>query len=377
MTARPATDIPGAPPGTLSSRPGTTPSRIVFRRFGAQLFEEVSIADLAELPPKDPSTCVWVDVTGLGDTRTIAALGKAYRLHDLSLEDALDPTHRGKVDYYDDYTFVVLPTLRMAGAVEHSRLCLAFGDGFLITMQEERDAAVEPVLERLRSARGRLRDRGADYLAYALLDSVIDHYFPVVEAFDDFLETVEDAMLEDDTSPIESAQTARKYLRTIRHAVWPTREIVTSLLREDASWVTEETRVHLRDCYDHIIKLQDMVEASREIATSLLEAYLTKVSLRTNEVMKVLTVISTIFIPLTFITGLYGMNFNRTNAPYNMPELDWYWGYPATLLVMLLTVLVSLRYIRRKGWTGNPTPTTQGHKRASSAQGLTHRPPRS
>jgi magnesium transporter len=300
---------------------------------------------------RDPSCRLWVEVTGLADTAAVAAIGRAFELHELSLEDALDPSQRGKVEHCDHYTLVVLKTLALAEHVEASQLSIFLGDGFVVTFQDRDDPALEPVRERLRHARGRIRSRGADYLAYALIDSVIDHYFPVVERFDDQLEEVEDAVLEErGADPIDLARGARQDLQTIRHAVWPARDVVTSLLDEDGSQVTDETRRHLRDCYDHVVQLQEMIECSREIAASLLESYISKVSLRTNETMRVLTVIATIFIPLTFITGLYGMNFNPRSSPLNMPELDWYWGYPFSLLVMLAAVAGSLLYFRAKGW---------------------------
>lgn len=352
--ARPERAAPGAPPGTLAPHPDASPSNIVVRRFSDDVFEEQPFAHIEELASlRDPSSCLWVDVTGLADAGAIAAMGGALKLHDLSLEDALDPAQRGKVEHYEHYTFVVLKTLAMTDHVESHQLSLLLGERFVVTLQDKSDPALEPVRERLRHARGKIRGRGADYLAYTLIDAVIDHYFPVVERFDDGLESIEDLVLEEQgADPIDLAREARSDLQTIRHAVWPARDVVTALLHEDTGRVTDETRVHLRDCYDHIVQLQEMVESSREIAASLLESYISRVSLRTNEAMKVLTVIATIFIPLTFITGLYGMNFNRQSSPLNMPELDWYWGYPFSLLVMLGAVAGSLFYFRRKGWFG-------------------------
>ncbi len=370
--SRPQRAAPGAPPGTLAPPPGASPSHIVVRRFGPDVFEEKALAQIDELASlRDPSSCLWVDVTGLADAGTIAAIGTAFQLHDLSLEGALDPAQRGKVNHYEHYIFAVLKTLTMTEHVESHQLSLFFGDRFVVTLQDKSDPALEPVRERLRHARGKIRTRGADYLAYTLIDAVIDHYFPVVERFDDQLESVEDLVLEEQgADSIDLARGARQDLQVIRHAVWPARDVVTALLHEDAGYVTDETRVHLRDCYDHIVQLQEMIESSREIAASLLESYISRVSLRTNEVMKVLTVIATIFIPLTFITGLYGMNFNRQRSPLNMPELDWYWGYPFSLLIMLGTVAGSLLYFRRKGWfrAGHRT-RHDGHDEERQRQG--------
>lgn len=345
---------PGTPPGVLVPRPEASATKIVVRRFSADTYSEqevVSSTNLASL--LEPSSYLWVEVTGLADLPAIRDLGTGFALHDLSLEDALDPDQRGKVEHYENYTFVVLRSLVMKDEIGSNQLSIFLGDRFAITLQDVSHPAVDAIAERLRSGRGRVRDRGTDYLVYSLIDSIIDHYFPVVERFDDQLESIEDVLLEEQgVNPVDLARRPRRSLQTIRHAVWPTREVVTALMNEDSSRMTAETRIHLRDCYDHVAQLQEMLESSREIAASLLESYISRVSLRTNEVMQVLTIISTIFIPLTFITGLYGMNFNRQSSPLNMPELDWYWGYPFSLFLMVASVAGSLLYFRGKGWFG-------------------------
>lgn len=349
---------PGAPPGQLDPRNDAEPSRVVVRTFGHEVFRETELARIEDLTSvRDPVNTVWVEVTGLADAATITAIGRAFALHELSLEDVLDPSPRAKVDEYEDYTFVVLQSMTMRQRIETHPLSLFLGDRFVVTLQDADDPALAPVRERLRHGRGRIRSGGADYLAYALIDTVIDHYVPVVEAFDDRLEDVEDAVLEARSiDPIDLARRARRDLTIVRHVVWPARDALVCLLRDDASRITEETRVHLRDCHDHVMQLQDMIEVSREIAASLLEAYISRISLRTNEIMRVLTLIATIFIPLTFITGVYGMNFSPPTSPLNMPELHWYWGYPFSLLLMLLVVVGSLLYFRRKRWLGDPRP---------------------
>lgn len=345
----------GAPPGTLTPRADARPTRVVVRSYTRHELREGPLESVDQLGALlDRAGCLWIEITGLADAATkIAALGRALGLHDLSLEGALDPGQRGKVQHFDDYSLLVVRTLAMSERVTSQPLSVFVGDGFVLTVQESDVPALEPIRERLRHARGRIRERGADYLAYAIIDSVVDHYFPVVEGFDDHLEGVEDAMLEDsEADMVTLARGARRDLQVIRHAVWPARDVVTSLLNEDAARVTEDTRLHLRDCYDHIVQLQEMIEYSREITTSLLDSYRSRVSLRTNEVMKVLTVIATIFIPLTFITGLYGMNFNPRTSPLNMPELDWYWGYPFSWLLMIGVGGASWLYFRRRRWSG-------------------------
>jgi magnesium transporter len=356
---RPRRGAPGSPPGTLLAHGDAAPTRIVARRFGPDSFEERAIGSADELASfRDPGRCLWVEVTGLADTEAIAALGRLFGLHALSLEDALDPAQRAKVEHYDGYTFVVLQTLAISERVEAHPVSLFFGDGFVVTLGDGDAAPLEPVRERLRQARGNVRARGADYLAYALIDTVIDHYFPVVEAFDDHVADVEQAVLEGRSAdPINLVQSARQDLQAIRHAMWPARDVVAALLREDSPRVTDETRVHLRDCYDHVLRLQEMVEFSREIVASLLDVYVSTVSMRSNEVMKVLTIVATVFIPLSFIAGVYGMNFNPEISPFNMPEIEWYYGYPFALLLMLATAGAFLLYFRRKGWFGGPGPS--------------------
>jgi len=366
-TRRRRSGTPGEVPGTLSRRTDASASHAVVRKFTDDVYEEAPLATADALTSVlDPSCSIWIDVTGLADTSLVASIGQAFGLHELSLEDALDPIQRAKVEHYDHYTFVVMKTLAMSEFVETHHLSIFLGDRFVVTLQDIDNPALEPIRQRLRHGHGKIRGGGADYLTYALIDTVIDHYFPVVEAFDDRLERAEDAVLEaKGVDPIDLARKARQDLQTIRHAIWPARDAVASLLRDEAPRVHDETRVHLRDCYDHIIQLQEMVESSREISASLLEAYISRVSLGTNEVMKVLTVIATIFIPLTFITGLYGMNFNPGSSPLNMPELNWYWGYPFALLLMAGAVGVSLLYFRRKGWFGSRngrTPSSGGRE---------------
>lgn len=329
------------------------PSRVVAHKYDSQHYDELLNPSLDALTPSSEQECVWIEVTGLADTTQVAALGRRFGLHELSLEDALDPTQRAKSEHYDNYTFVVFRSLALSEHVVAHHFSLFFGERFVITVRDVDTPSLAAVRERLKTGRGKIRDRAADYLAYALLDTLIDHCFPVLEAFDDELERIEDAVLDaEDADPIELNRHARRNLQTIRHAVWPARDVVTSLLKDDVPWIAQETRVHLRDCLDHVVQLQEMVESSREVAASLLEAYLSSVSIRTNEVMKVLTIIATIFIPLTFIAGVYGMNFNTRRSPLNMPELDWYWGYPSALLLMLSTALATLYYFRRKGWLG-------------------------
>ena len=225
------------------------------------------------------------------------------------------------------------------------------GAQFLLTFQERPGDCFEPIRARLRSGRAKIRDRQADYLAYALLDAVIDGYFPVLEAMGERLEVLEDRVIAR-PADIEAAEIheIKRDLLLLRRTVWPQREMVNALTRETSPYVTDQTRLYLRDCYDHTIQLMDIVETYREIATGLIDVYLSSVSTRLNEIMKVLTIIATIFIPLGFITGIYGMNFDRGASPWNMPELGWYWGYPVVVGLMAGLALGMLYYFYRIGW---------------------------
>jgi magnesium transporter len=231
------------------------------------------------------------------------------------------------------------------------QISMFLGERVLLTFQERPGDCFDPVRTRLRAARGQIRNRQIDYLAYTLLDAVIDGYFPVLEGLGERLEDLEDRVIAAPADlEVARIHEIRRELLTIRRAVWPQREMVNALTRESSHYVTDQTRPYLRDCYDHTIQLMDIIETYREIATGLVDVYLSSVSTRLNEVMKVLTIIATIFIPLSFITGLYGMNFDTAASPWNMPELAWYWGYPMALGLMAVVAAGLLYYFYRKGW---------------------------
>ncbi len=274
-----------------------------------------------------------------------------FNLHGLALEDVVNVHQRPKVEEYADHAFIVTRMIQAGLPPTTEQVSMFLGEGFLLTFQERPGDCFDPVRARLRSSRGQIRDRQADYLAYALLDAVIDGYFPVLETLGERLEVLEDAVT---AEPPEAEATQiheiKRELLLLRRAVWPQREMVNALTRETSPYVTDQTRLYLRDCYDHTIQLMDIVETYREIATGLVDIYLSSVSTRLNEIMKVLTIIATIFIPLGFVAGLYGMNFDASASPWNMPELRWYWGYPVALGVMAAAALGMLYYFYRKGW---------------------------
>jgi magnesium transporter len=307
----------------------------------------------------------WVDVQGLGDVETVRALGDRFDLHGLALEDVINVHQRPKVELYENHVFIVTRMVggpaTDGGGADTEQVAMFLGADFLLTFQERSGDCFEPVRERLRHAGGRIRAARADYLAYTLIDAVIDGYFPVLEGYGERVERLEDAVTaRPDAALVAQIHALKRDLLTLRRAIWPQREMVNALIRDESSLVAEPTRLYLRDCYDHAIQLMDMIETYREIASGLVDLHLSSFSARLNEVMKVLTIIATIFIPLSFITGLYGMNFDPSASRWNMPELGWRYGYPFALGLMGVVAIGLLVYFRRKGWIGGRDRRSNG-----------------
>jgi magnesium transporter len=343
---------PGTAPGTLVADPSATQPTIDLIAYGPDDFEEMEIGDIDELDAlisKYPS--IWLNVVGLGNLDLIRALGEKFSLHGLALEDVVNLHQRPKVEEYAENVFIVTRMIDPGPPLTTEQLSMFLGERFLLTFQERPGDCFEPVRVRLRAGRGQIRSRNVDYVAYALLDAVIDGYFPVLETSGERLEVLEDSVMEQSADiQVKQIHEIKRELLHLRRAIWPQREMINALIRESSPFVTGQTRIYLRDCYDHTVQLMDIVETYREIATGLVDVYLSRMSTRLNEIMKVLTIISTIFIPLSFITGLYGMNFDRQMSPWNMPELGWYYGYPMVLGLMAVMAVGMLYYFYRKGW---------------------------
>lgn len=341
-------------PGTIDVEPGglqPTIHRIEYD--GAHLKEshDVQVEDVVA-PAPDSARVEWIDVVGLGDADVLRTLGKRFHLHPLALEDVVHPQERPKVEVYGDLVFAVIRIPHTEGSLAYEQISLFLGPRFVLTFQEQVGDCFEPVRERLRSARGRIRSLGSDYLAYALMDSAIDHYFPILSHFGERLEALEEDVLEsNDDAIIHELTRMRRELAQLSRAARPLREAVLVLSAETTPVVTDDTRIYLRDCLDHASQIGDLVESHRSHATSLVDLQLNMSSQRMNEIMKVLTVITAVFIPLSFLVGLYGMNFD-TSSPYNMPELSWKYGYPAIWILMIAISLTSFAIFRRRGWIG-------------------------
>lgn len=292
------------------------------------------------------SKVVWIDVVGLGDVPLLRQIGEAFGLHRLALEDVVNVTQRAKVEDYGDHLFVVLRMVDPTNTTETEQFALFLGADFVLTFQERPGDCFGMVRNRLRDANGQMPKRGADYLAYALLDSVVDAYFPVLERHDGRIEALELAVLDGNATAnvVPELHGVRRCLLELRRAVWPLREAMSSLARGENRHFSADVVPYLRDVADHVVQLIDLLENHREMSASLLELHLSMVNHKLNEVMKLLTVISTIFIPLTFLVGVYGMNFDW------MPETKVWWGYPTCLGVMVAIGLWMLRWFKKRGW---------------------------
>ena len=350
---------PGTPPGTLRAAPDASHPVVRVIAYGPGDFVETEITDLHSLRSyleKWPVT--WVNVEGLGDANTVATLGEIFNLHSLALEDVLNVHQRAKVEEYEDQVFVVSRMVRFTDDLETEQVSLFLGRNFVLTFQEGRPwDSFDAIRDHIRHKVGRVRQVGADYLLYCLIDAIVDHYFPVLEEYGERLEALEAEVLANPTrETIHRLHAIKRHLLDLRRIAWPMRDALQVILRDPDSLFTSETGLYLRDCYDHVIQVVDLNEIYRELAMSLTDVYLSSISNRMNEIMKVLTVIATIVMPLSFVAGLYGMNFNTEASPLNMPELGWYFGYPFALLVMLLVAGGMLLYFYRKGWLVPSTP---------------------
>ena len=345
---------PGTAPATLMPRAGSKTSRITLIQYDQESILEADFDSLEELLTKfDPKKVNWIDIDGLNDITLMRKLGERFNIHPLALEDVLNTTQRPKVERFTDHFFIVSEMIYFGDADELSieQLSMFLGDGYLITLQEECGHDVfETVRARLRSGRGFARKMKADYLAYALLDATVDHIFPVLEVVGDSIEDVEEELLDKPTrASLRKLYESKRVLLQLRRAAWPQREIFNTLMRDETGLIGRETQIFLRDCYDHTTQIIDMIESYRDLTAGLMDLYLSSLGFRTNEIMRVLTIVSVIFIPLTFLAGVYGMNFD-TEMKWNMPELHWPFGYAYFWFICMAIVGGMLVFFKRKKW---------------------------
>jgi magnesium transporter len=308
---------------------------------------DIEAEELLERPP-DSDSKLWIDVIGLHETALIRKIGERFGIHPLTLEDIVNTQHRPKVEDHAAYLFIVLKMLQhdaAAGRLAAEQISLVLLDGCLLSFQEVEGDVFNPVRERLQRGRGSIRKLGCDYLAYALIDAVVDNYFIILEELGAEIEDLEEVLLlEPDAAAMNRIHLLKREMIFLRRQIWPLRELIATLERDPSDHIQPKTAIFIRDLYDHTIQVIDTVESYRDLLSSLLDLYLSTVSFRMNEVMKVLTVIATIFIPITFVAGIYGMNFRY------MPELAWRWGYGAAWALMAAITVGMLCFFKRKRW---------------------------
>ncbi len=352
-------DKQGSAPGTLSIEDDAAPTKIVLIDYNETNATRVQVpTPEACAPYLDTESVSWVDVQGLGSEDILQRLGQVFDLHPLVLEDVVNVPQRPKVEDYEDQ-LVIISQMVMPKHQEDGfwieQVSFVLGKHYLLTVQEEpqRDS-FGPVRDRIRANKGIVRKLGADYLTYALLDAVIDGFFPVLEDYGERIEDLEEEVITHPTrQTLQKIYQIRRELLALRRSIWPQREAINILIRGGSHLISSEVQIYLRDCYDHTVQVMDMVETYRELASGLMDVYMSAVGNKMNEVMKLLTVVSSIFIPLTFIAGVYGMNFNTEISPFNMPELNWYWGYFLCLAVMAATAGGLVYFFWRRGWFDN------------------------
>jgi magnesium transporter len=341
----------GLPPGTpiyVGEAAGLPPDITVFDYDADKVLEE-RVGSIEEcFPFRDKPSVTWINIDGLQNVQVIGALAERFGLHPLVQEDVVNTDHRPKVEDFDDYIFIVVKMMQWDAANEEAtieQVSLVLGENFVISFQERPGDVLEAVRGRIRAGKGRIRRMGSDYLAYSLLDAIVDGYFAVLERRGEQVELLEDELIS--RPGPETLKTIYQLKRDglfIRKSIWPVREMVAGLERLESPLVGDGLSAYLRDLYDHTIQVIDTTETLRDMLSGMLDTYLSSVSNRMNEVMKVLTIVATIFIPLTFIAGIYGMNFKA------MPELEWRWGYAGALLLMVAVAVGMILYIKRKKW---------------------------
>ncbi|MCG2778418.1 MAG: magnesium/cobalt transporter CorA, partial [Desulfobacterales bacterium] len=341
----------GLSPGTLVhiGEKKTEEVNISMIDYDESQIQEKDAATVGEcLPFKEKPTVTWINVSGIHDVTVIEEFGKAFNIHPLLLEDIVHSDQRPKLEDYDDYLFLVLRMLRYDEAKEElqsEQVSLILGPNFVITFQEREGDVFDAVRARIRNGKGKIRKMGCDYLTYALIDSVVDHYFLVFEKYGEKIEVLQDEVLSQPTpETLQVIQRTKRDMIFLRKSVWPLREAINALQRGESSLVTDNVNIYLRDVYDHTIQVIETIETFRDMLSGTLDVYLSSVSNKMNEVMKVLTIIATIFMPMTFIAGIYGMNFKY------MPELDWHWAYPVIWAVIIVLGVLMLMGFKRKKW---------------------------
>ncbi len=323
--------------------------KITIIDYDEKEFQEKEIKTIEEcFPFRDTSTVTWINIDGIHDLEIIEKIGSHFGVHSLILEDIVNTSQRPKLEDFEDYIFIVLKMLYFdeeKREINAEQVSLIIGSNFVISLQEKEGDVFNPIRERIRNDKGRIRKTEADYLAYSLLDAIVDNYFSILEKSGEKIESMEEELVLNPTpQTMRIIHQLKRDIIFLRKSVWPLREVVNILERSESKLIKKATLIFLRDVYDHTIQVIDTIETYRDMVSGMLDIYLSSVSNRMNEVMKVLTIIATIFIPLTFIAGIYGMNFNPQASVWNMPELNWKFGYLFSLTAMAIVALIMVAY---------------------------------
>lgn len=347
-------DRPGTAPGTLLppkvKRLAKTTIHLIQYNETTHTEQQFDNADEA-LASQDMNLMSWFNVSGLHDIELIRKLGQHHNLHNLALEDLLNLSQRPKMEEYEDHLFVVFKMAKAQSPEEVEQVAMFIKDNVLITFHEMQGDVFAPIRHRLKAGKNRIRRSGSDFLAYALIDQAVDELYPLLEGYSDSIEALEENMMIKPVGEhLEAAHRLKRGLLAFKRVIWPERELINKLLRDESGLISDSCKLYLRDVHDHSFQLVEITETYRDMTMDLIDLYLSSISNHMNQVMKVLTMIATVFIPMTFIASIYGMNFNSQSSPLNMPELQWYWGYPLALGTMLIIALIMLSYFRRKSW---------------------------
>ena len=341
----------GLPPGTIVHIGNKRMEKVKINiiDYNEEHFQEKEVKSAGEcFPYKDKSTITWINIDGVHEIKVIEEIGKLFNLHSLILEDIVDTDQRPKIKDFRDYIFIILKMLycdKKSNEMKVEQVSLILGKNYVISFQEREGDVFDFIRDRIRNNIGRIRKLGADYLVYSLMDAIVDNYFTIIEKLDEEIENLEDRVIsQPNPANVQAIHKLKRDLIFLRKSVLPLREVISILERGESPLVLESTNLYLRDVYGHTIQVMDTVESLRDIISGILDIYLSSINTRMNEIMKVLTIIATIFIPLTFITGIYGMNFQY------MPEIKWFWGYPLILSVMLIIGIVMVIFFKRKKW---------------------------
>ncbi len=353
---------PGSSPGMFVPTTDALKPKIKIYSYDKNFLEEKELANVSEIKKHladQPERNHWIEIKGFGDSKMLEEISSAFSIHRLEMEDVVNTYQRPKLEEHDNHLFIISRMICNSHDVRmlNEQLSLFLGNNFVLTMQEHYEDLFDPVRKRLREGKGTIRQKGADYMAYALLDAIVDNYFPLLESIGDKLDELEDELFsKPNRESLQRIQLIKRELIVFRRTIFAERDKVNDLLRTSTEYISDASKIYLRDTYDHTIQVMDLVESYKEIVASLMDIYLSSVSNRLNQIMKVLAIISTIFIPLTFIVGVYGMNFSYTDPdtgeklPLNMPELYSPYGYVGVWAFMLLIVVVQLVFFYRRGW---------------------------